>query len=174
MTEISSTWRPSPAAEKAILAAQVAAEKRLLLSAEFLLKNKLPEGGVMFQMRLPAPEGNPQAKLSMQVLWPGEIKVFKVGVGALESANFADAEQRMPDRLLQLRTRCPADRVLLKAYMRRAHTTPMRLEFDASGVLRVFHARTDKLLAVSVPGNPYKLSPAFKALTFHDLMPKLR
>lgn len=174
MTDIFKTWKPSPAAEKAILAVQIAAEKRLQLCAEFLVKNKLPEGGVLFQMRLPPAEGNPQGKLSMQVLWPGEVQVFKVGVGAIESANFADAAWRMPDRLLQLRARCPAVRVLLRAYMRRARTTPVRLEFDASGVLRVFHARTGKVLAVSVPGNPFKLSPDFKALSFHDLMPRIR
>lgn len=174
MTNLSNTWRPSPAAQKAILAAQQAAQERLKVAAEFLFRNKLPEGGVLHQMRIASPAGNPHVKLSLRVLWPGELQVLRAGVEVLESASLADAHWRMPDRLQQWRATCPADKVLMKAYMRRAHTTPVRLVLDASGVLRVFHARTDKVLAMSAAGNPFKLSPDFKALTFHDLMPSLR
>lgn len=174
MSRLPDQWTPSPAAEKAIQAAQLQAQRLLRLAAEHLQGNKVPEDEVLYQVRIPADPGNPHAALHLQIVWPGVLQLVKARVGLLQSANLVDASWVMPERLAQLWVRCPADRVLLKSTMRRPHTLPVKVSFDASGVLRVMHARTHKLLAVSAQGAPFKLSPDFQALTFHDLMPRLR
>jgi len=174
MNRLPDQWTPSPAAVKVIQAAQLQAEKLLLIAAEHLQCNKVPEDGVLYQLRIPADPGNPHAALNLQIAWPGVLQLVKANVGLLQSANLANANLVMRDRLTQLRARCPADRVLLKATIRRPHGLPLKATFDASGVLRVMHSRTHKLLAVSAPGAPFKLAPGFQALSFHDLMPRIR
>lgn len=154
-------------------AAQNAAQGRVKVAADFLFFNKRPLDGVLYQLRLPASVAAPHQKRWLQIAWPGVLQLLVNGE-IIQSASLAQAHSSMPEYLQHLRTVCPADKVLLKATMRRPHTTPQRLVLDAGGVLHVFHARTDKVLAVSVAGDPYKLSPDFKALSFHDLMPKLR
>ncbi|BDB71703.1 hypothetical protein [Comamonas thiooxydans] len=174
MSRLPDQWTPSLAAEKAIQAAQLQAQKLLRVAAEHLQANKVPEDEVLYQLRILANPGNPHATLHLQIAWPGVLQLVTSHVGLVQSANLADADWVMRERLAQLRERCPVDRVLLKANLRRPHSTPMKVTFDASGVLRVMHARTHKLLAVSAQGAPFKLSPDFQALTFHDLMPGLR
>lgn len=174
MSRLPDQWTPSLAAEKAIQAAQLQAQKLLKLGAEHLQANKVPEDEVLYQVRILASPGNPHATLHLQIVWPGVLQLVTSHVGLVQSANLNDVGWKMRERIPELRARCPADRVLLKANLRRPHTTPMKVTFDASGVLRVMHARTHKLLAVSVPGAPFKLSPDFQALSFHDLMPRLR
>ena len=186
MSRLPDQSTPSPAADKAIQAARQQAQKLLTLAALHLQVHKVPEDEVLYQVRIPAGLGFPDAILHLQIVWPGLLQLAKTNVrpGLLQpvkaqavtmrSANFEDVSWSMPERLAQLRGHCPADRVLLKATIRRPHTTPVKVTFDASGVLRVMHFRTRKLLAVSMPGAPFKLSPDFQALTFHDLMPRLR
>ena len=174
MSRLPDQSTPSPATEKAIQAARLQAQKLLKLATEHLQANKVPEDEVLHEVLMPADPGNPHATLHLQIAWPGVLQLVKARVGLLQSANLANADWVMRDRLVQLRALCPADRVLLKATIRRPHTTPVKVTFDASGVLRVMHFRSRKLLAVSVPGAPFKLAPDFQALTFHDLMPRLR
>lgn len=174
MSRLPDQSTPSPAADKAIQAARLQAQKLLTLANLHLQAHKVPEDEVLYQVRIPADPGNPHAVLHLQIIWPGVLQLMKAHVGPVHSANFEDVGWVMPNRLAQLREHCPADRVLLKATIRRPHTTPVKVAFDASGVLRVMHFRTRKLLAVSMPGAPFKLSPDFQALTFHDLMPRQR
>lgn len=174
MKQLPEQWQPSPAAEQAVLAAQKVAQERLKVVAHHMHKTLVPADGVLYQVRIAADPCSPQVALHLRIVWPGVLELMRAGVGVVARASLNDASLQMPERLVQLRARCPAERVLLKTTLRRPHTTPVKVSFDAGGVLRVCHARTGKQLAVSEPGNPFRLSPCFKALSFHDLMPRLR
>lgn len=174
MSQAPQQWRPSPAAEQAVLAAQQAAQERLKVAAHHLFRTLVPADDVLYQVRIAADPGSPQVALHLRIVWPGVLELVRGERSVVERASLNDADALMPGRLMQLRARCPADRVLLKATLRRPHTTPVKVSFDAAGVLRVCHARTGKQLAVSKPGHPFRLSPRFTALSFHDLMPRLR
>ena len=174
MSQESDTWKPGPAAKQAIQAAQLHAEKLLKLGAGYLLKTVVPIDEVLYKIRMSGAAGNPDAVWHLRIVWPGKLELLGYGGEVTQRCSLADVSWGMQEYGVLLRRSCPEDRILLKARFRRPHSTPMKVTFDAAGVLRVFNARTRKLLAVSAPGEPFKLSPDFNAMTFHDLMPRLR
>lgn len=80
----------------------------------------------------------------------------------------------MPYELSLLRKRKKADAVLLSAVWRRPHRPPLKVTFDASGVMHIHHMRTRDGYGYSEPGIPSVLSRNYTGLSFHDLLPRLQ
>lgn len=162
--------QPTAAANYVVQAARVAAQSRMEGAAQFL-KLQVPADGVLYKLRLPSVAGQQRW---LQFIWPGVLQLVD-GQGTVLKETIAGwMERDMPYELSLLRKRKKVDAVLLTAVWRRPHRAPFRLTFDASGVLRVCHARTKDCYGYSEPGIPSVLSRNYTGLSFHDLLPRLQ
>lgn len=162
--------KPTAAANYAVQAARAAAQTRMKDAAEFL-QQKVPSDGVLHRLRLPAVAGRQRW---LQFVWPGVLQLADAQGAVLKEAIADCMERDMPYELGLLRKRLQADTVLLRAAWRRPHRAPLRVTFDASGVLHICHARTGEPYGFSEPGIPSQLSRNYTSLSFHDLLPRLR
>lgn len=170
MTNVPNLWRPCAGVQRAFLAARVVAQRRLIAAAEYLERSCIPVHGVLYQSCSFLHCGQRQY---VQLVWPGFLQLFADGK-VQQSVHMPDAHEAMPMQLSMLRRVCPADKVIFQATMRAMHTPPVLVQMDAACVLHVLHARIRKPLAMSMPGEPFLLSPEFKAVSFHDLIPTQR
>ena len=170
MTNVPNLWRPCAGVQRAFLAARVVAQRRLIAAAEYLERSCIPVHGVLYRSCSFLHCGQRQY---VQLVWPGFLQLFADGK-VQQSVHMPDAHEAMPMQLSMLRRVGPADKVLFQVTMRAMHTPPVLVQMDAACVLQVLHARIRKPLAMSMPGEPFLLSPEFKAVSFHDLIPTQR
>ena len=170
MTNVPNLWHPCAGVQRAFLAARVVAQRRLIAAAEYLERSCIPVHGVLYRSCSFLHCGQRQY---VQLVWPGFLQLFADGK-VQQSVHMPDAHEAMPMQLSMLRRVCPADKVIFQATMRAMHTPPVLVQMDAARVLHVLHARIRKPLAMSMPGEPFLLSPEFKAVSFHDLIPTQR
>lgn len=150
---------------KAIYAAQQAAQQRLLWCADAL--ERACPGGVLHSVKVP---GKPH--VLVRLLWPGVLQELDTSTGeVLASTPAADMHDLRPEATALLMAKAQGRPVL-----RTECTTPLGVllgTIDAAGVVRV-HSKARELLAISEAGEPAKLRADFYVLKPEDLKPVLR
>lgn len=155
----------------AMQAARTAACHRMEVAAVFMSK-RVPAGGVLFRMKVPASHGT--KPMWLQVVWPGFLQLVDAQGYVIKQEIAGRMTDHMPVELAMLRERLAPDAVLLKGVLRRPQTPALKVAFDGCCVLRVFDARTRELMGFSEPGVPGVLSRFYTGLSFHDLLPRIR
>lgn len=153
---------------KAMDAALNAAEQRQRWGAREL-ERLVPADGVLLSCRV-----SRTSNVLAQLVWPGILRELDSSTGEV----LADTPVAL---MFELRPQLAA------LLMARAKSQPvLRTEFwspqgsklitymDAAGVVYVRSARTKELLAVSEPGEPFRLRAGFQPLKPEDLRPSLR
>lgn len=155
----------------AIQAARTAASHRMEVAAVFMSK-RVPQGGVLFRMKVPSTPGS--KPMWLQVVWPGFLQLVDAQGYVVKQEIAGNMAKHMSIETAMLRERLMPDAVLLKGVLRRPQTAALKVTFDGSCVLRVFDARTRELMGFSEPGVPGVLSHFYTGMSFHDLLPRIR
>ena len=153
---------------KAMDAALNAAELRQRWGAREL-ERLVPSDGVLRSYRV-----SRTSNVLVQLVWPGILRELDTSTGeVLADTPVALMFELRPQAAALLMTRAKGKPVLCTEFWT-PQGSKLIAYMDAAGVVCVRSARTKELLAVSEPGEPFRLRAGFQPLKPEDLRPSLR